>query len=260
MALVEIETISKVGVIRLNDPDRLNAMSLSMVEALDAAVDDLAPRTRALVLTASGRAFSAGASLSGSSPLLGEGGPPDVGAALETHINPLMRKLARLPIPWISAVPGPAAGVGCSLALAADMVVAAESAYFLQAFGRIGLVPDGGSTWLLNRAVGRVRALELMLLGERLAAPSALAWGLINRVVPDNRLQIEALALAGQLAAGPTVALGLMRRLAWDAADGDFETALTDERVAQRAAGLTADAAEGVRAFSEKRAPQFRGS
>ncbi|WP_337187925.1 enoyl-CoA hydratase-related protein [Phenylobacterium sp.] len=258
---IEIEQRGDVGVIRLNVPESLNAISGEMAEEMDAAIDQLTPRSRALVLTANGRAFCAGADLTDMGGVVADAGAGrDAGALLDSHINPLMTKLSALPIPWISAVNGPAVGVGCSIALGADLIVAAESAYFLQAFTRIGLVPDGGSTWLLTRAIGRVRAMEMMLLGERIAAAQALDWGLINRVVPDAELQAVALALADGLAAGPTKVLGLVRKLSWRAADGVWSDVLAAERLAQREAGQTDDMAEGVRAFLEKRPAKFRGA
>jgi 2-(1,2-epoxy-1,2-dihydrophenyl)acetyl-CoA isomerase len=171
-----------------------------------------------------------------------------------------MRALRDLPIPWISAVHGAAAGVGASIALAADLIVAGESAYFLQAFRRIGLVPDGGATWLLAQSAGRVRAMELMLLGDRLPAPRALEWGLINRVVADDLLQDAALALAQELASGPTRALALIRQAAWAATASDLDTALATERKLQTEAGRSADFQEGVRAFLEKRPARFTGA
>jgi 2-(1,2-epoxy-1,2-dihydrophenyl)acetyl-CoA isomerase len=184
----------------------------------------------------------------------------DPTAILETHVNPLMSKLRNLPVPWICAVRGAAAGVGASLALAADLIVAGESAYFLQAFTRIGLVPDGGSSHLLVKTIGRVRAMELMLLAERLPAARALEWGLINRVVADAVLEDEAFKLASQLARGPAIALGLARQLAWSAVDEDWETVLKRERGAQCIAGRTRDADEGINAFIEKRTAVFNGT
>ncbi len=151
-------------------------------------------------------------------------------------------------------------GIGASLALAADLIVAGDTAYFLEAFRRIGLVPDGGSTYLLTRAVGRVRAMEMMLLGEKLSAAKALEWGLINRVVPDAQVEDTAFALAAELAKGPTKALGLIRQIAWKATDTDLATALQTERDAQRQSGRSADFREGVTAFLEKRPAKFTGA
>ena len=154
---------------------------------------------------------------------------------------------------------GAAAGAGMSLALMGDLVLAARSAYFLQAFRRIGLVPDCGSTWLLPRLVGRARALELSLLGEKLPAATALEWGLVNRVLDDDRLLDEARVLARSLAEGPTVALGLIRRLYWESPTNGLEDQLDLEARLQRQAGATEDFAEGVRAFLEKRPARFAG-
>jgi 2-(1,2-epoxy-1,2-dihydrophenyl)acetyl-CoA isomerase len=159
----------------------------------------------------------------------------------------------------ISAVRGVAAGVGASVALSCDMIVAGESAYFLQAFRRIGLVPDGGSAFLLAQSVGRVRAMELMLLGEKLPAPTALAWGLINRVVPDADVEAEAAGIAAGLAAGPTRALGLIRKSAWAALSSTLESQLALEADFQGDAASTQDHAEGVAAFLEKRPARFVG-
>ena len=248
-----------VAVIRLNEPKTLNAITPTMLEELDSAIDAAASVSRAILLTAEGRAFSSGANLADGTLSEEDAAPEDAGALLETHVNPLITKLKALPIPWISAVPGPAVGVGSSIALAADLIIAGESAYFLQAFSRIGLVPDGGATWLLTRAAGRVRAMELMLLGDRLPARTALEWGLISRVVPDADLEASAMATAEALAAGPTKAFGLIRSLSWSAADAGLEEMLAAERGAQRAAGQCSDAREGISAFVEKRPPQFSG-
>jgi 2-(1,2-epoxy-1,2-dihydrophenyl)acetyl-CoA isomerase len=170
-----------------------------------------------------------------------------------------MSKLRDLPMPWISSVRGAAAGVGASLALAGDMVVASETAFFLQAFSRIGLVPDGGSSHLLVKTIGRPRAMELMLLGDRLPAKTALEWGLINRVVPDTELEAASLELATRLAQG-AASLKLIRKLAWTAVDGEWSKSLATERDLQRSAGRTADHREGVAAFFGKRPAAFKGS
>lgn len=257
---IEVTIDDDVAVLRLNDSTRLNAISFEMLDEINLGLDQIAGRARALVLTGAGRSFCSGAALDGG---LGEYNPDlsqrDFGAVLESHINPLMSRLRNLDIPWISAVRGAAAGAGAPLALAADMVLASDNAFFMQAFSRIGLVADAGATYLLVRAIGRVRAMELMMLGERLPAQKALEWGLVNRVVADAELDGEALALARRLAQGPGVALGLMRKAAWQAQDADWETMLQGEREWQRDVGKTEDAEEGRLAFLEKRAPLFKG-
>lgn len=188
-----------------------------------------------------------------------EGSKPDAGRALTTHYNPLMQAIKEHPHPVITAVNGPAAGVGCSLALVGDIVVCAQSAYFLQAFRRIGLVPDGGSTWLLARTIGRVRAMEMALFGDKVPAEQALEWGMVNRIVEDDQLMPTALEMAEKLATGPTIALSLARELIWKACESDFDEAIYDERIAQRTAGRTDDFKEGVTAFLKKRPAEFKG-
>ncbi len=236
-------------------PERLNAMDGQTVDEMRAAVAEVAASdARCLLLAGEGRAFSSGADLAASGGL-----PQDAGAALEKHFNPLVEALFALDIPVVAAVRGPAAGAGCSLALAADIVIAARSAYFLQAFVNIGLIPDAGATWLLPRLAGRARAMEMMMLGERIPAEQALAWGLVSRVVEDEALDEEAAALAARLANGPTVALGLIRKLAHEAAQRPLTEALATERVAQRTAGESADFKAGVMAFLAKRQPTFEG-
>ena len=257
---LSFEQNNNVAVIRLNNPKTLNAITATMLEELDAAFDLAAARSRAIVLTSEGRAFSSGANLTDGALTMDAAATIDAGLFLETHVNPLIAKLKALPVPWISAVRGPVVGVASSIALAADLIVASETAYFLQAFSRIGLVPDGGAAWLLTRAVGRVRAMELMLLGDRLPAAQAFEWGLINRVVADEVLDATAMELAQSLASGPTKTFGLIRGLAWAAADMPIETTLMAERSAQKAAGESADAMEGIMAFVEKRAPRFAGA
>ena len=167
--------------------------------------------------------------------------------------------MRELPMPFVTAVNGAAAGVGMSLALMGDLVMCARSAYFLQAFRRIGLVPDGGSTWILPRLIGRARAMELSLMGEKLPAEKALEWGLIYRVVDDAQLLDKAKELARDLASGPTVALSLIRKLYWDSDENSYEQQLNLEHQMQRKAGSSADFQEGVRAFLEKRPAKFTG-
>lgn len=244
-----------VATITLNRPDSLNALNLALVEDLRAAVATLADTgARCLLLAGEGRGFSSGADLAASG-----GYPDDVGAPLESHFNPLIEALFALPIPVVAAVHGPCAGAGCSLALAADIVVAGRSAYFLQAFINIGLIPDAGATWLLPRLAGRARAMEMMMLGERIPAEKAAEWGLIARVVDDEELAGEAVALATRLAQGPTFAYGLLRRLARDAGQLPLSDALAAERLAQRDAGRTEDFKQAVFAFLQKRQPTFDG-
>jgi 2-(1,2-epoxy-1,2-dihydrophenyl)acetyl-CoA isomerase len=178
---------------------------------------------------------------------------------LETVYNPLVTYIREMPVPLVTAINGAAAGVGCSLALLGDLIVAAESAYFLQAFRRIGLVPDGGSTYLLPRMIGKARAMEMILLGDRVPAAQALSWGLVNRVVPDDELMPTAMTLAQALATGPA-SLGLSRQTLWASMDSDWAAQLHRERSAQRTAGKTADFAEGVAAFLAKRPAQFKGA
>jgi 2-(1,2-epoxy-1,2-dihydrophenyl)acetyl-CoA isomerase len=253
---IRFDIADGVATLRLNDPARLNAVSAEMVEELRTVIEGVARSARAMVLAGSDKAFCSGANLAGGR-LEAIGPDLDMGAGLERSINPLMLALRDLEIPWIAAVKGAAAGVGASLALAADLIVAGESAYFLQAFRRVGLVPDGGSTYLLTRAVGRPRAMEMMLLGEKVPARQALDWGMINRVTPDGEVEDTAFALARTLAAGPRRALGLIRRAAWIATDTDFGTALKTEREFQREAGRDPDFREGVQAFLEKRPARF---
>jgi 2-(1,2-epoxy-1,2-dihydrophenyl)acetyl-CoA isomerase len=253
---IRLETSpAAVATVTIARPDRLNALSGQTVDELRSAVEEAGSSgARCLLLAGEGRGFSSGADLAA-----GGGLPDDVGASLEKHFNPLLEALFALPIPVVAAVNGPCAGAGCSLALAADMVVAGRSAYFLQAFVNIGLIPDAGATWLLPRLAGRARALEMMMLGERVPAEQALAWGMISRVVEDEALESEAVALATRLAQGPTVALGLIRKLAREAGHSALSEALAAERLAQREAGRSEDFRAGVAAFLQKRQARFEG-
>ncbi len=244
-----------VARITLDRPETLNALSAAMVDELRDAVERLSGSgARCLLLAGEGRGFSSGADLAS-----GGGLPEDVGATLEENFNPLVEAVFACPLPVVAAVNGPCAGAGCSLALAADIVIAGRSAYFLQAFVNIGLIPDAGATWLLPRLAGRARAMEMMMLGERIPAEQAAAWGMISRVVDDDKLAGEAAALTTRLAAGPTIAYGLMRRLARDAGQSTLGDALAAERVAQRDAGYTEDFKRAVFAFLQKQKPSFEG-
>ena len=244
----------------LDDAPTLNALGLPLAGALHEALREVVCGEidcRAVVLTGAGRAFCSGADLSAARSD-GGGGAPDMGAALERVYNPLITALRDLPVPLVTAVNGAAAGIGCSLALMGDLIVAADSAYFLQAFRGIGLVPDGGATFMLPRMIGRARAMEMTLLGERLPAAKALEWGLVNRVVPPGDLAAATADYARRLADGPA-ALGLTRRLVWRGETAGWDDQLLAERQAQAQAGRTADFAEGVRAFHEKRPAKFDG-
>jgi 2-(1,2-epoxy-1,2-dihydrophenyl)acetyl-CoA isomerase len=256
----KLEIDGQVGILKLNQPEVMNAVSPEMVGGLMKALDEVDRRhgeVRCLILTGEGRGFCAGANLQ---PAAGAGDRVDAGMLLETVFHPFLRRLRELPIPLITAVNGAAAGVGMSFALMGDLVLCARSAYFLQAFRRIGLVPDGGSTWLLPRLIGKARAIELSLLGEKLPADKALEWGLVNRVFADDELLGKALEMGRELAAGPTIALGLIRRLYWESPDNTYEEQLNLERQMQRKAGSTADFKEGVRAFLQKRPANFKGA
>ncbi len=250
-----------IALLKLNHPEALNAVSLQMIRELSQAVDEIgdpANGARCLVMTGEGRGFCAGANLTDSeNDRTSE--ERDAGRVLETHYHPFLLKLRDLRMPFITAVNGPAAGVGMSFALMGDIVLAARSAYFLQAFKRIGLIPDGGSTFLLPRLVGLRRAMELAMLAEKLPAERALEWGLINRVYADPDLMPEAMTLARDLASGPTVALSLIRKAFWQSPENSYEAQLHVERILQREAGLTEDFVEGVTAFVQKRPAKFKG-
>lgn len=256
--LVEYELFGKCAVLRLNQPNTLNAMTTDLAGALSDGIDRAAQEARAIVLTANGRAFCAGLNLKDAS-IEEDPNERDMGKRLEVVYNPMLRKIRDLPIPFITAVPGAAAGVGCSIALMGDLIIAGKSTYFLQAFCRVGLVPDGASAYLLSRSIGRVKAMRLMLLGEKYTAGQALADGLVSHVAEDDQIETVALDLAQGLANGPTVALGIIRRSAWAALDVDFGTQLDHDREMQKVAGKTRDFMEGAAAFRDKRSPVFEG-
>jgi 2-(1,2-epoxy-1,2-dihydrophenyl)acetyl-CoA isomerase len=258
---IKLATEDGVALVTLSDPGTMNAAGGDTVTELTDAFKRIAAegQARAVVMTGEGRGFCSGANLAanpGGAPA--EGGRPDAGAGLKAIYNPFVTLLRDYDLPIVTAVNGAAAGVGCSLALMGDIIVAGESAYFLQAFRRIGLVPDGGSTYLLPRLIGKARAMEMALLGEKISAAKALEWGLINRVVPDAELMPTAMALASELAKGPR-AIGMIRKLMLTALDADWDDALTTEADTQTVAGRTDDFREGVKAFLQKRPAQFQG-
>jgi 2-(1,2-epoxy-1,2-dihydrophenyl)acetyl-CoA isomerase len=243
----------------LNRPDKLNAANEPMLTALLAALDAAeADRTcRALLLTGEGRGFCAGQEL-GPAMAPGADGPPDLAEVAELH-HRVVRRLRAVPLPVVCAVNGVAAGAGASYALACDIVLAGRSARFIQAFVKIGLVPDSGASFFLPRLVGEARARALAMLGEPVDAARAEAWGMIWRAVDDAALQQEAETLTGHLATQPTEALAAMKRMFAASATNTLDAQLDLESDLQASAGRSADYAEGVRAFLAKRAPVFRG-
>ncbi|MHB1870710.1 MAG: 2-(1,2-epoxy-1,2-dihydrophenyl)acetyl-CoA isomerase PaaG [Steroidobacteraceae bacterium] len=249
-----------VARLTLNRPERLNSFTARMHEQLREALAavEADPDVRVLVITGAGRGFCAGQDL-GDRAVAPGGAPADLGESIERHYKPLILALRGLRVPVVCAVNGVAAGAGVSLALACDLVIAARSASFVQAFARIGLIPDSGGTWFLPRLVGRARALGLALLGEKLPAAQAAEWGLIWRCVDDDDFPAEVEALAGQLAAAPPLALRGIRQALADSWDRTLEQQLDAERDLQRELGFTADYAEGVAAFGAKREPRFTG-
>ncbi|MDH3659297.1 MAG: 2-(1,2-epoxy-1,2-dihydrophenyl)acetyl-CoA isomerase PaaG [Alphaproteobacteria bacterium] len=246
-----------IATITLNRPDRLNAMCEAMHAELAHVLDriELDRAIRAVLLTGAGRGFCSGQDLNDRATV----DRPDLGDTLDRLYNPLVRRLKRLERPVIAAVNGVAAGAGANLALACDIVLAAKSAVFVQAFVKIGLIPDAGGSYALPRLVGQARAMGLAMLGESIDGEQAADWGLIWRAVDDEQLMDEALGLARHLATQPTVALGLIKRAINASFSNNFEQQLELERELQRKAGKTEDFAEGVDAFLDRRPAAFKG-
>ncbi len=259
---VLLETTGHVAVMTLNDPSVLNAFGLKLRQDMTEALDRVESGTaRCLVITGAGRAFCSGANLNDPDRQTRDRAAEargEVKSDLEAWYNPTFMRLRALPIPIVTAINGIAAGAGMSLALSGDIRIAARSASFLQAFARIGLVPDCGASWLLPRLIGMARAMELSLLAERLPAETALSWGMINRLEDDAALMPKAMELAQGLAAGPK-SLGMIRQMYWAAMDNDYATQLDLEAKLQIQAGMTQDHNEGVAAFREKRHARFTG-
>jgi len=256
--LLELDAASKVAVLTLNRPDRLNSFTRQMHAELRAALDTVEHEgMRALVISGAGRAFCAGQDLSDLN--LGSGNSPDLGDLITDNFNPLVRRLQALPMPVIAAVNGTAAGAGANLALACDLVLAARSAKFIQAFVKIGLLPDTGGTWLLPRHIGMARALGLAMTGDAISADQAEAWGMIWRVVETETLLPEAIQLATQLATQPTRSLAAIKQAMYAGATQTLSQSLDLEAQLQRELGQSPDYQEGVNAFLEKRPPRFTG-
>jgi 2-(1,2-epoxy-1,2-dihydrophenyl)acetyl-CoA isomerase len=259
MSYTEIcfEITEGVATITLNRPERLNACTATMADEIADALDHLG-EARVVVITGAGRAFCSGADLQpkGSD---GRSAGDVIYDSLSRHHNTTLLKIARLNVPVITAVNGPAAGMGCSLGLCGDLVIASRSAFFVQAFVNVGLVPDGGATWLLPRLIGRARTMEMMLLGERISAEQAVEWGMIYSCVDDNQFVDETTKLATRLARGPTAAIATIRKNVRAALETTHANALLTEAEAQREAFMTLDANEGRQAFLEKRKPLFQG-
>jgi len=259
---VNVSVADGTARVEFNRPEALNAWNAQFGEDLLAALrgvtDDEA--VRAVVLTGAGRAFSSGADLKDISTDTTPDGRPDVYKTLTERYHPIMHAIREMPKPVIAAVNGPAVGIGCSLALCCDLIVAAESAYFLLAFVNIGLVPDGGSSLFLPTRIGMARASELSMLGERLPAPKALEWGLINRVVADAQLEQEVAALAARMAAGPTRSYAGSKRQLNNWLYARMEEQLELEATIQQEMAGSDDFVEGAMAFVQKRPARFSGS
>ena len=258
---VTVEAVDRVGIIRLNDPKTLNAISPRMIGGIAQGLDHIdvqGKHFRALVMTGAGRGFCSGANLTTTGPddMLKQ---DDFGRILREIYYPVLRRLRGLKMPMIVAVNGPAVGFGFSLALTGDILLAARGAFFQLSFSRIGLIPDGAAAWLLPRIVGFNRAKELIVLAERLPAAKALDWGLVSQVHDDDKLMSAAMALASELTERPPATLALLRRAYWEGLDNAFEDQLELEAQLQSAAGKTGDFREGVMAFREKRQPDFKG-
>ncbi len=251
-----------VGRLTLNRPETLNAWTAQFGQELKQVIEGHAaqPSVRAVLITGAGRGFSSGADLRAGFDPDPEDGMPNIRKELHDIYHPVIAGVRRLPKPVVAAVNGPAVGIGCSLALACDLIMAAESAFLGLAFVNIGLMPDGGSTAFVPPAVGKARAFQMALLGERVPASQALAWGLVNWVYPDDRLMDEANTLVERLAAGPTNSYASSKQALNRFIYGDLDAQLHLEGELQHALGRTKDFVEGAAAFVEKRAPAFTGA
>ncbi len=249
-----------VATLTLNRPDKLNSFNAEMHEEMRAAMKTVErdDGIRCLLLTGAGRAFCAGQDL-GDRDVSPDAEMPDLGDSLERNYNPLIRRIVKLEKPVVCAVNGVAAGAGANLALACDIVLAAQSAYFVQSFSNIGLIPDSGGSWLLPRLIGRARAMAITLLAEKVSAQQAADWGMIWKAIGDEELMPQAIRMAQQLAQRPTRGLGYLKRCMQLSSEQDLDAQLDTERDLQRLAGRTEDYREGVAAFMQKRQPRFTG-
>jgi 2-(1,2-epoxy-1,2-dihydrophenyl)acetyl-CoA isomerase len=251
-----LEFDANVAILTLNRPDKLNSLTWAMHQELKAALGDIEARgVRAMLLTGAGRGFCAGQDLAD----LDLSRPETIVDTLEENFNPLVERLRALPFPVVCAVNGVAAGAGANIALACDIVLAARSASFLQAFARIGLLPDSGGTWTLTHRLGEARAKALAMLAEPITAETAESWGLIWMAVDDDRLMAQARDLTQRLATQATGALALIKQAVQAAPANSFSTQLALEASLQRTAAASEDFQEGVAAFVEKRKPAFKG-
>ncbi|GAA0686002.1 2-(1,2-epoxy-1,2-dihydrophenyl)acetyl-CoA isomerase PaaG [Marinobacterium maritimum] len=257
---IEFEITDGVAVLTLNRPDRMNSFNTEMHAEVRDAIKQAkkSEEVRCLLITGNGRGFCAGQDLSDRN-VDPNAEMPNLGESIEKNYNPLIRSLQALEMPVICAVNGVAAGAGANIAFACDIVLAARSASFIQAFCKIGLVPDSGGTWTLPRLVGHARAMALSMLGDKISAEQAMAWGMIWKCVDDETLKDEALTMAKQLATQPTKGLALIKRAIQSSWDNSFDEQLDLERDLQTLAGRTEDYREGVSAFMAKRQPTFKG-
>lgn len=260
MSSILVSLEGGVLTVTLNRPDKLNAFNPEMHQRLKAALERARDEAevRTVLLTGAGRGFCAGQDLAERNVAAGAA-PIDLSVTIGSYYNPLVRRMRELPKPIVCAVNGVAAGAGANIALACDLVLAARSASFVQAFSRIGLLPDSGGTYFLPRLAGTARAMGLALLGEKLSAEDAERWGLIWKAVDDAQLMSEATALAKTLAQGPTRAYGLIKKAMYASASNALDAQLDLERDLQREAGVSEDYREGVAAFMAKRKPVFKG-